>query len=167
MRKYLLTIVFISFGFWGCEDTKISESDPINPLVGNWTLASIFVTVYYTPSIFNSSAQTISFAPDTATYGTMILNEDANYSWRPSFRFYYIQHHLPDSLFVDNGETDDSNLGTWSTEDNIFTYFENGKSHSWTYSISNSNNLSMSIEYPADDVLEYKTLSEYNWTRAE
>ena len=159
MRKYLLPALLI--GFWGCEDTKTSESDPINPLVGNWTLASIFVTVYSTP------AQTISFAPDTARYGTMILNEDATYSWQPSFFFYYIQGHLPDSLFVHNGEGDDSNLGTWSTEDNILTYVENGKSHSWTYSISNSNNLSMSIEYPADDVIEYATLSEYNWTRAE
>ena len=165
MYKYLLSILLV--GFWGCEDTKTSETEPINPLVGNWTLASIFVTVYSNPSLFNSSSQTISFAPDTATYGTMIFNEDATYSWQPSFRFYYIQHQLPDSLFVDNGETDDSNLGTWSTEDNILTYVENGKSHSWTYSISNSNNLSMSIEYPADDVLEYATLSEYNWTRAE
>ena len=165
MYKYLLSILLV--GFWGCEDTKTSETEPINPLVGNWTLASIFVTVYSNPSLFNSSSQTISFAPDTATYGTMIFNEDATYSWQPSFRFYYIQHHLPDSLFVDNGETDDSNLGTWSTEDNILTYVENRKSHSWTYSISNSNNLSMSIEYPADDVLEYATLSEYNWTRAE
>ena len=165
MRKYLLPILLINF--WGCEDTKISESDPINPLVGNWTLASIFVTVYSTPSLFNPSAQTISFAPDTVNYGTMILNEDATYSWQPSFFFYYIQGHLPDSLFVHNGEGDDSNLGTWSTEDSILTYVENGKSHSWTYSISNSNNLSMSIEYPADDVLEYATLSEYNWIRAE
>ncbi len=79
MRKYLLPILM--FCFWSCEDTKTSESDPINPLVGNWTLASIFVTVYSTP------AQTISFAPDTARYGTMILNEDATYSWQPSFFF--------------------------------------------------------------------------------
>ena len=97
----------------------------------------------------------------------MILNEDATYSWQPNFFFYYIQGHLPDSLFVYNGEGDDSNLGTWSTEDNILTYVESGKSYSWNYSISNSNNMSMSIEYPADDSLEYKTLSEYNWTRAE
>ena len=164
MRKYLLPILLINF--WGCEDTKISESDPINPLFGNWTLASIFVTVYSTPSLFNPSAQTISFAPDTVNYGTMILNEDATYSWQPSFFFYYIQGHLSDSLFVINWETSDG-LGTWSTEDSILTYVENGKSHSWTYSISNSNNLSMSIEYPADDVLEYATLSEYNWIRAE
>ena len=26
---------------------------------------------------------------------------------------------------------------------------------------------SMPIEYPADDIMEYATLSEYNWTRAE
>ena len=166
MRKYLLTIVFISFGFWGCEDTKTSESDSINPLVGNWTLASIFVTVYSTPSLFNPSAQTISFAPDTARYGTMILNEDATYSWQPSFFFYYIQHHLSDSLFVINWETSDG-LGIWSMEDDILTFVENGEPSSWTYSISNSNNLSMSIEDPADDVLEYETLSEYNWIRAE
>ena len=160
MRKYLLSILLV--GFWGCEDTKTSESEPINPLIGNWTLTSVFVTVYSNPT------QTLNFVADgETTYGTMLLNEDATYSWQPSFFFYYIQGHLPDSLFVHNGEGDDSNLGTWSTEDNILTYVENGKSHSWTYSISNSNNLSMSIEYPADDVLEYATLSEYNWIRAE
>ena len=158
MKKYLLSILLV--GFWGCEDTKTSESEPINPLVGNWTLASIFVTVYSTP------AQTISFAPDTARYGTMILNEDATYSWQPSFFFYYIQHHLSDSLFVINWETSDG-LGTWSMEDDILTLVENGEPSFWTYSISNSNNLSMSIEYPADDVIQYATLSEYNWTRAE
>ena len=58
MYKYILSVLLV--GFWGCEDTKISESDPINPLVGNWDLASIFVTVYSTPSLFNPSAQTIS-----------------------------------------------------------------------------------------------------------
>ena len=59
MIKYLLPILLI--GFWDCEYTKTSESDPINPLVGNWTLTSVFVTVYSTP------AQTISFAPDTTS----------------------------------------------------------------------------------------------------
>ena len=44
MRKYLLSILLV--GFWGCEDTKTSESEPINPLIGNWTLTSVFVTVY-------------------------------------------------------------------------------------------------------------------------
>ena len=158
MRKYILSILFVSF--WGCEDTKTSESEPINPLVGNWTLASIFVTVYSTP------AQTISFAPDTARYGTMILNEDATYSWQPSFFFYYIQHHLSDSLFVINWETSDG-LGTWSMEDDILTLVENGEPSTLIYSILNSNNWSCSFENPADDVIEYATLSEYNWTRAE
>ena len=52
-------------------------------------------------------------------------------------------------------------------EDDILTFVENGESSSWIYSISNSNNWSMSIEYPGDDVIQYATLSEYNWTRAE
>ena len=52
-------------------------------------------------------------------------------------------------------------------EYDILTFAENGESSSWIYSISNSNNWSMSIEYPSDDVIQYATLSEYSWTRAE
>ncbi len=144
MKKFLLPILLISL--WGCEDTKKSESDPIHPLIGNWTLTSVFVTVYSNPT------QTLNFVADgETTYGTMIFNEDTTYSWQG----------------VVNSEPS-TGLGTWSTEDNILTYVEeNGESSSWTYSISNSNNWSMSIEVPADDVLEYETLSEYNWTRTE
>ena len=52
-------------------------------------------------------------------------------------------------------------------EGDILTFDENGESSSWICSISNSNNWSMSIEYTADDIMEYATLSECNWTRAE
>ena len=75
MKKYLLSILLVSF--WGCEDTKTSESEPINPLIGNWTLTSVFVTVYSNPT------QTLNFVADAeTTYGTMIFNEDATYSWQ-------------------------------------------------------------------------------------
>ena len=80
----------------------------------------------------------------------MIFNEDTTYSWQG----------------VVNSEPS-TGLGTWSMEDDILTFVENGESSSWIYSISNSNNWSMSIEYPGDDVIQYATLSEYNWTRAE
>ena len=143
MRKFLLSISLV--GFWGCEDTKTSESEPNNILIGNWTLTSVFVTVYSNPT------QTLNFAADgVTTYGTMIFNEDATYSWQG----------------VVNSEPS-TGLGTWSMEDDILTFVENGESSSWIYSISNSNNWSMSIEYPGDDVIQYATLSEYNWTRAE
>ena len=67
MRKYLLSILLVSF--WGCEDTKTSESEPINPLIGNWTLTSVFITVYSNPT------QTLNFVADgETTYGTMIFN---------------------------------------------------------------------------------------------
>ena len=75
----------------------------------------------------------------------MIFNEDATYSWQG----------------VVNSEPA-TGLGTWSMEDDILTFVENGESSSWIYSISNSNNWSMSIEYPGDDVIQYATLSEYN-----
>ena len=143
MRKYLLSILLV--GFWGCEDTKTSESEPINPLIGNWTLTSVFITVYSNPT------QTLNFVADgETTYGTMIFNEDATYSWQG------VVNSAPGT-----------GLGTWSMEDDILTFVENGESSSWIYSISNSNNWSMSIEYPGDDVIQYATLSEYNWTRAE
>ena len=64
MRKYLLSILLV--GFWGCEDTKTSESDPINPLVGNWTLTSVFVTVYSNPT------QTLNFVADGETRNTTL-----------------------------------------------------------------------------------------------
>ena len=48
MRKYL--VPFLLVGFWSCEDTKTSESEQINPLIGNWTLTSVFVTVYSNPT---------------------------------------------------------------------------------------------------------------------
>ena len=52
-------------------------------------------------------------------------------------------------------------------EDDILSLVENGEPSTWIYSISNSNNWSCSSENPVDDVTEYATLSEYNWTRAK
>ena len=68
LHKIFQISLFTGLAFWGCEDTKTSESEPINPLIGNWTLTSVFVTVYSNPT------QTLNFvANGETTYGTMMI----------------------------------------------------------------------------------------------
>ena len=144
MRKYLNIILFGLLVVIGCEDDKASESDPVNPLVGTWSLTSVSFTLYTNP------AQTVTFTADgESTYETMIFTESGTFSYQGAI----------------DGDMQ-SGSGTWSSTGNILTYVEDGETTLWTYSMTNDDNWSCYVETPENDDY-YGTRTQYSWTRAD
>ena len=75
MSKYLKIILFSLMVFMGCEDDKVSESDPVNPLVGVWEMTSASILIQSNPS------QTLTLTADANNSETMVLGEDGTYSY--------------------------------------------------------------------------------------
>ena len=143
MAKYLKFILLSLLVFNACEDEKADDSNPVNPLVGTWSLVSVALTVYTVP------AQTVTYIADgTATYETMIFNENGSFSYQGAI----------DGDMV-------SGSGTWSSTDEILTYIEDGQTTLWNYTMTNDNNWSCTVQTPDNDDY-YGTLTEYVWTRS-
>ena len=144
MSKYLKILLFSLMVFMGCEDDKVSDSDPVNPFVGTWSLSSVAATIYTTP------AQTVTFIADgETTYETLIFTESGTFSYQGAI----------DGDMV-------SGSGTWSSTDDILTYVENGQTTLWTYEMPNNDEWSCYVETPENDT-SYGTRTEYSWVRAE
>ena len=80
-------------------------AEPVNPLVGTWSLVSVAFTLYTIP------AQTVTFTADgESTYETMIFTESGTFSYQGAI----------------DGDIQ-SGSGTWSSTDNFLTYIEDGE----------------------------------------
>ena len=104
MSKYLKIILFSLMVFMGCEDDKASESDPVNPLVGVWEMASASILIQSNPS------QTLTITADANNSETMVLGEDGTYSY--------------------SGKIDgvsESGSGSWSSTGSKLTIMEDGE----------------------------------------
>ena len=144
MSKYLKILLFSLVAFMGCEDDKASESDPVSPFVGTWSLASVSFTLYTNP------AQTVTYtANGESTYETLIMTESGTYSYQGA---------------IDGDML--SGSGTWSSTDDILTLVEDGATTLWTYSMTNDDNWSCYVETPENDDY-YGRRTEYSWTRAD
>ena len=140
LSKYLKVLIFSLLVFNACEDEKVAE--PVNPLVGTWSLVSVALTVYTTP------AQTVTFIADgESTYETMIFTENGNFSYQGAI----------DGDMI-------SGSGTWSSTDNILTYIEDGSTTLWDYTMNDDNNWSCEVTTP-ENASNYGTKTEYVWTR--
>ena len=78
----------------------------------------------------------------------MAINSDGNYSYQG---------------FMD-GE-DLSGTGTWTSNDQILTFIEDGQTTLWTYSMVDNDNLSFEVTTPETDDY-YSTLTQYVWMRS-
>ena len=104
MSKYLKILLFSLMVFMGCEDVKASESDPVNPLVGVWEMASASILIQSNPS------QTLTITADANNSETMVLGEDGTYSY--------------------SGKIDgvsESGSGSWSSTGSKLTIMEDGE----------------------------------------
>ena len=104
MSKYLKILLFSLMVFMGCEDDKASESDPVNPLVGVWEMASASILIQSNPS------QTLTITADANNSETMVLGEDGTYSY---------------SGKID--EVSESGSGSWSSTGSKLTIMEDGE----------------------------------------
>jgi|TARA_Y100000031_G_scaffold152443_1_gene195613 hypothetical protein len=95
MKKLYLSLPVLFLIYWGCEDEKVDETDP---LVGVWDMVTASIEVQSTP------VQTLSINADLNNSEIMILAEDGIYS----------------STGKTNGENF-SDSGTWSTTENKLT----------------------------------------------
>ena len=139
MFKYLKYLLFSFLIFSSCEE----ELEEPNPLVGTWQLVSYTVTTYSNPQ------ETLVYTADEENvYQTMAINSDGNYSYQG---------------FMD-GE-DLSGTGTWTSNDQILTFIEDGQTTLWTYSMVDNDNLSFEVTTPETDDY-YSTLTQYVWMRS-
>ena len=138
MNKYPKIFLLFFFIFNACEET-IEE---LSPLVGTWQLVSYTITTYSNPQ------ETLVYTADGENvFQTMAINSDGNYSYQ--------------GLINDE---DLSGAGTWSANDQIITFIEDGQTTLWNYSMTDNDNLSFEVTTAETDDY-YSTLTQYVWAR--